>query len=69
MTNVCCLTGFRLCVKNLPKLTAKLQTTHQVNKLGLQRIIRAINHHPYQVAEAEEIEWINGVAINTKNNF
>jgi len=56
-------------VKNLPKLTAKLQTTHQVNKLGLQRIIRAINHHPYQVAEAEEIEWINGVAINTKNNF
>lgn len=59
----CALTGFRLAIKNLPKLTAKLETTHQLDKIGIKRIVKAINHHPYQIAEAEEIEWINGVAI------
>ena len=67
--NMCCLTGMRIAVCNLPKLTAKLESTHQVDKIGLQRIIKAINHHPYQVAEAEEIEWMNGVAIYNKKLY
>ena len=31
-----------------------IKTRYQLDKIGLRRIIKAINHHPYEVTEAEE---------------
>ena len=69
--NVCSLTGFKLLAKNLPPLKATLyDTEHQLAINSCKRIIKAAKKvYPHQVAEAEEIEWINGVAIYNKKLF
>ena len=41
-----------------------LKSRYQVDKNSLQRIVKAINHHPYKVPESEEKD-ISTLAKNT----
>ena len=70
MSNRCTITGFKILAKNLPPLKASLETTYQVDVLSCKRIITAAKKvYPQHYAEAEEVEWMNGVALPYKSPF
>ena len=48
------------------KENENIETNYQVDKNSLYRIVKAINHHPYKVTEAEEkdISTLDNISKN-----